>query len=555
MWNSGETVILRQVLLLDGVIMSKRRLRIVLVRPSVDVLYKFSKPFEALGIAYLAASLRLQGHDVVIHDAMLHDWSIDHTLSELENSRADLIGFTVVLNHFPNRLRELLDKMQQAGTPGIVLVGGHAVSFFAERVLERVPRVDGVLSGEGDLAICEIADALANGQDWRRVNGVTSRDAGGHVQKVPPKRVLNLNELPWPSRDLTKAVQDNDGVVCISTSRGCYARCSFCSVPRFYGLSENKPGDWLCRDVEGVVAEIENLCSQFSIRDLLIVDDEFFGGTAAGFDRAQRFAKLLSERMLGISFAISCRAENVRKDILTDLAQAGLSHVFVGVEAGSAQSLQLYGKGHTVQQNCEAADIIKSLGLSFQAGFMLFNPRSTLRDLRANVDFLKAIGEFKPMTINSAVDPHFGAPLLGLFRRDGVLNDEGLELSVNYTDMQVRAAKAVAELCAEAFQPFMGFVAAVRSSITFEWRRKQTPWSCEEQHLLDVFEESINTTFANVFDHALNSLLNHNDTAGVIREAEQEVSNRVRQVEIAQALVADHLARSHVCLAGSVTGE
>lgn len=521
-----------------------KSLRVALVRPSVDVLYKFSKPVEALGIAYIAAALRLDGHDVVILDAMLYDWTVEETLARIEAVRADLIGFTIVLNHFPARLIELLERMQEVGTPGVVLVGGHAVSFFPERVLQLVPRVDGVLSGEGEKAIRVIARVLADGGPWHSVPGLTTRGEDGSVKNLPPERLHDLSSLPWPARDMTQEVIRLDGVAAISTSRGCYARCAFCSVPRFYGLDQNKrfaSGSWFCRDAEDVVAEIEYLRNRLDVRELLFVDDEFFGGSEAGFERAMHLGRLLAERDLGISFAISCRAENVQEDVLLELRKAGLSHVFVGVEAGTGDSLRFYGKGHTIEQNRAASRAIKALGLSFQAGFMLFNPRVTLEDLHENLQFLKDIGEFKPMVINSAVDPHFGAPLLQSFRRDGVLRDEGLRLSVEYSDVRVRAAKAVAELCAEAFQPFMSFIAAVRSSVTYEWRRPVPGREEPEERLLDAFERRVNDAFACVMERAVRSFLKGDEPRVVIQSSAAEVAHEVEIARLGQALVITHL--------------
>ena len=141
-----------------------------------------------------------------------------------------------------------------------------------------------------------------------------------------------------------------NGVACVSTSRGCYKRCTFCSVPRFYGLDQDKrfaSGAWLYRDAENIVEEIAFLRTRFFARELLIVDDEFFGGSDLGFERARKLGRMLAERDYDLSFAISCRAENVREDVLAELKRGGLSHVFVGVEAGSERSLQLYGKDHT----------------------------------------------------------------------------------------------------------------------------------------------------------------------------------------------------------------
>ena len=42
---------------------------------------------------------------------MLYDWTLEESLARIEEANADIIGFTVVLNHFPDRLITLLDMM------------------------------------------------------------------------------------------------------------------------------------------------------------------------------------------------------------------------------------------------------------------------------------------------------------------------------------------------------------------------------------------------------------------------------------------------------------
>jgi radical SAM superfamily enzyme YgiQ (UPF0313 family) len=517
-------------------------LTIALVRPPVDTLHKFSKPAEALGIAHIASSLRRDGHTVVLVDAMLFDWTLDKTLDSLYDIDPDITGFTVVLNHFPDPLIKLLGRMTD-GLGGIVLVGGHSVSFFPKKILKAVGRVNGVVSGEAEEAFRRIAAAVADGADWTRIPGVTARNGNGEFVSTRPERIEDIGALPWAARDLTRDVIAANGVACAATSRGCYARCTFCSVPRFYGLSQsrkNAAGAWHFRPAEDVVAEMVALKKQFGLCELLIVDDEFFGGTDVGVDRARSIARLLVDHDLGISFAISCRAENARKDVLAELQRAGLSHVFVGIESGSEQGLRLYGKRHTIEQNFQAANAIKGLGLTFQAGFMLFNPLSTLEELQRNIAFLADIGELKPTSLNSAVDPHFGAPLLAYFRQHGLLVEDDLKLTAAIPDERVRVIKLIAEMMMEAFQPFMDFIATVRASVTFEWRRSVPGRTPADETVLAAFETAVNDRFCGIVVRAIERLISGKGANLVVAQARGELTEVTSDMTVSQALVITH---------------
>ncbi|WP_406374835.1 B12-binding domain-containing radical SAM protein [Streptomyces sp. NBC_00647] len=520
----------------------------VLVRPPVDVLHKFSKPVECLGIAYCAGALRHHGVDVTMLDGMLYDWSEEETVRRILDEQPDVVGFTVILNHFPERTARVCLMLREAGYGGHIVVGGHAASFIPRRVLDANPAVDAVVAGEGEGPIVGYAQAVRNGDDPRTVPGVYARWDDG-VRWKPAPRVHNLDTLAPPARDLTQEIIDLDGLVCVSASRGCYARCTFCSIPRFYGLERDRPlanGGWLARSVAHTVAEIAALHERFGLIELLVVDDEFFGGTEAGHERALMIGQELEELKLPVGFAMSCRAENVDERVLTALARGGLKHVFVGLETGDDETLRLYGKGQSVRQNLEAVRVIKSLGLSFQPGFMMFNHRTTLTEVGANLDFLRSIDELKPVTVNSAVDPHFGTPLNRVIEHDGALRDHGATLSSEYLDPRTAIAKRVTELTAARFAPFMEVIAGLQSSVTYEWRRTVPGRRPEVKRSIDRFEELCNETFVRVVEQAVEDLSGAD--APTAAEAIADTNRRLDEVQsrmtLARALLLAGVAKA-----------
>lgn len=484
-------------------------IRVTIVRPPVDVLHKFSKPVECLALGYLASALRQSGHEATLLDGMLYDWSVEETAARILATSPDLVGFTVVLNHFPQQVTEISGLLREGGFDGPILVGGHSVSFFPERLLAEVPVIDGVICGEGEVPIQEVAAAISGGASWTSASGLAFR-GNGRVRRSPVTRLTDLRLLGHPTRDLTREIIDNDGLAAMSTSRGCYARCNFCSIPRFYGLERPgkglPSGDWLGRAPEDAAAEVLALHDEFGLVELLIVDDEFFGGTDAGRQRAVQFGDQLAAAGAPVGLAMSFRAENADPSVLSRLRDGGLRHCFIGLESGIDEDLKRYGKAHSASQNRHAVEIVKDLGLSFQPGFMMFHYESTLDQLRRNMDFLRDIGECKPVTVNSAVDPHFGTPLLRVMERADVVEDHGLRMTMRFKDPKVATAKAIAERSATAFQPYMNVIAAVQSAITYEWRRIVPGRSREAQEAIDGFERRVNESFAAVVDQALGDL-------------------------------------------------
>jgi radical SAM superfamily enzyme YgiQ (UPF0313 family) len=73
------------------------------------------------------------------------------------------------------------------------------------------------------------------------------------------------------------------------------------------------------------------------------------------------------------------------------MRDAGLFLVYMGLESGSEQGLETLAKGVDVQQNLAAVRVLKELGLTFEFGFMLFDPSTTFASIRDNIAFLRAI--------------------------------------------------------------------------------------------------------------------------------------------------------------------
>lgn len=524
-------------------LMRSRRPDLAIVRPPVEMTHKFSKGVESLALAYVAGGARVDGREVVMIDSQLFGWDPAETARRILDVNPTVAGFTVTVNYFPPEVAETLRLLREGGFDGVTLIGGHATSFIPDRIVAEVPDVDGVVSGEGEQAIRGILAAIADGGDWRLVPGVTSRVDGEIVRRVP-ERIHDLDTLPRAARDLLPDCIRLDAIPALSSSRGCYARCSFCSVPRFYGLNKGKSlasGAWLARSAEDTVAEIEMLRDTYGLQELLIVDDEFFGGSDAGHARALRIGQLLAERELGVRFAISCRAENVDEKVMTALRAGGLTHVFIGVESGSPADLRFYAKGHTVEQNAHAVRTVKSLGLTVQCGFMMFTPESTLRQLRENITFLRDIDECKPVTLNSTVDPHFGAPLARRMDRAGVLDDRGLMMSSSLPDPAVATAKEVTQRVVDAYIEDMNFLAAVRSSITWEWRRPVPGRSEENERMLDTYERSVHDGFAAIVSDGIYALADGTPRDEVLAGTDTAIAALQPRLRMGRALVANRL--------------
>ncbi len=82
--------------------------------------------------------------------------------------------------------------------------------------------------------------------------------------------IHNLDDLPFPARDHLPQIMKMGGEVLISASRGCFYRCTFCSIPDFFDHS------WRSRSPANVVQELKHLVSTYGYSTFWFIDDDFF---------------------------------------------------------------------------------------------------------------------------------------------------------------------------------------------------------------------------------------------------------------------------------------
>ena len=123
-------------------------------------------------------------------------------------------------------------------------------------------------------------------------------------------------------------------------SRGCPWDCSFCSIRPFYEAQGGKLRR--LRSPAAVVEEMRQLHFEQGAEMFLFQDDDFHGDRPArapvggGHRQTESSQRALKGR---IAFKISCRSDEVHHDTMARLAEAGLTHVYMGVENGDDQGL------------------------------------------------------------------------------------------------------------------------------------------------------------------------------------------------------------------------
>ncbi len=375
-----------------------------------------------LGMGYLAAVLQRQGRTVEMVDVRDGPAKI---AARLVDRQPLVVGFSLIFQFFLPRFRSVATALRAVGVKSHFTIGGHYPSLCHDEVLANFPELDSVVRYEGEETLVELVERLRAGMDWRETHGIAYLD-DGRVADTPARALVNdLDSLPFPYRPYEADSIGGFLTLPLLASRGCARRCSFCSIHTFYRTAPGKVVR--VRKPAQIVEEMLHLERHHGVRVFLFQDDDFPLWGVPG----RRWADELVDRIHASGLAqrtlwkISCRAEYVEADLFSKLRDAGLFLVYMGIESGVEQGLEVLNKEMSVEQNLAGVQTLKDVGINFGYGFMLFDPSSSFDSIRENIQFLRAIvGDGAAAATFSRMLPYGGTPIRDRLQREGRLRGD-----------------------------------------------------------------------------------------------------------------------------------
>lgn len=349
--------------------------------------YTLSREF--LGIEYLAATLRQGGRHVRIFSAADEGLEDDELVRRLADYAPAIAGFSLLYDlQLPSALTAAAE-LKQARPETFVIFGGPLASAISGLLLESFPFIDAVVEGEGESAIALLAGAIDTGSDFGAVPSLVRRHEAG-IARGPRAAPADLDTLPHPARDIIADIRRRGLPVpsaYLTTSRGCKAFCTFCTVPNVVrGMGE---ATYRMRDPRDVVEEMEACVRDLGVSRFYMADDNFLGYGEASNRRMIALADEILRRGLEIRFHAECRVDSLVPETLLKLRRAGFDQILFGLESGSAKTLKRWAKGQTVAENEAAMALARQLRLDVMPSIILLDWESGLDEVADTVGFIE----------------------------------------------------------------------------------------------------------------------------------------------------------------------
>lgn len=335
----------------------------------------------------------------------------------------------------------------------------------------------------------ELVRAITSNHDLSKVNGLSYRGASGEIVVNQDRPFLdNLDRLPFANRDTLMYLKESGHTwpTQISTSRGCYANCTFCDIRAFYGIK------WRARSPVDVVDELEYLHKNFQSRRFRVSDDEFLGPKNHGVERARAIAHEIIRRGLDIEIMISARAQMVEVNLFKLLKKAGIVSCLIGVESAVDRILKLYRKGNQVRHNLEAIRILQELDINLNLAFIMFDPRMTFDELQQNYLFLKKNNITTPNSLKSYLAPFHGTTVYDELKSEGLLGPETLgELTYTFADPRVGRVFDFIKHCKKITYPLEKTVFEIKKSGRLTAAHLNDIRVTNKKMWIDIFESAL----------------------------------------------------------------
>jgi len=320
-------------------------------------------PVYPLGMAVVSAALTARGHEVRQFDLLSSGSDLAALSAAARAYGPDVICYSLRNVDTADHLNQddwLLDADRAAiqalreSSSAPVVLGGSGFSILPEELLEFLGADYGV-TGEGELAACDLVDALAAGRPWPRL--VRSRE-------LMPAATIGC---PRYDAAIVPYYRKTSGLIGLQTKRGCPHGCSYCSYPLIEGTRVRH------RDPREVVDDLEMLRRDFGVDNVFFTDSIF--NDAGGGHLA--LAEELVRRGTTIRWASFFRPQHLERGQLKLLKSAGLYAVELGTDAADDTTLEALGKGFSFDEVVRSAQACADAGLLMAHYVMFGGPGET----------------------------------------------------------------------------------------------------------------------------------------------------------------------------------
>lgn len=402
-------------------------------------------PLPPMGPAYLGAVLERNNIDVKIVDSLVEGWHnrVDITedmirvglsFEEIENIirsyRPEIVGVSNLFTKQRENAHRIYEIVKRIDANIITIVGGAHPTAMPEIVLSD-KNVDYVVIGEGEETLLDLIKVIQGEKDFSILDGVGYRK-DGDVKITPKTRFIeNLDSLPFPARHLlnmekyfglkaSHGERSYDRFTPIITSRGCAAKCTFCTAYKVWGRK------FRTRSPENVVAELKEIKEKYGIEEIMFEDDN----VTLDPKRAEKIFDKMIEEKLDIKWDTpnGVAAWTLNEGLIYKMRESGCYRINFALESGSQYVLDnIIKKPLKLEKVKPFVKYARDIGIDVGLFLVIGMPDETEKQMWESFHLAEELGIYFPHI--SVATPYPGSELYNMakekhyLRQDFTLDD------------------------------------------------------------------------------------------------------------------------------------
>ena len=343
-------------------------------------------------LAYTAALLENNGHQVVVDDGVAINETEAELLNKVKNENPDILLFEATTPTIGYDLK-LVKKIKQLLPKTIICLAGAHTTVYPREILEQNPNVDFLFLAEYEVNFTNFFECFSRGTNIYHIDGLAYRKSGKIF--INKGEAIDLDRLPFPARHFfpnNKNPNLNlywDGFcqykhsVQMHASRGCPFRCDFC----LWNQVIYKNGKYRYFSAERIVDEMEEVVKKYGAKEIYFDDDTF----TANKKQVLEICRQIKKRNFKIYWSVMGDAMVSDEEMVQEMAEAGCIGIKFGVESGNKEILKRIGKPIDFTKVKKFAEWCSRNKIKTHATFTFGLSGETKKTMQETLDFAKEL--------------------------------------------------------------------------------------------------------------------------------------------------------------------
>lgn len=381
--------------------------------------------FFPAGLAYIASSIRVEGHEVEVYQQDIYHYTEDHLVNYITRNKFDAVGVGGCGGYYQYRkIKAIAQAIDTIKEKPLFWMGGHLPSPEPEYFLRKF-KADIIMIGESDETVKEVLKVYEAGGDWSTVKGIayldSDKEGNYHLNERRPL-IEDIDSIPLPAYDLFNMEhyvlypQPNssrtDRSVDIISGRGCPFKCNFC-----YRMDEGfRP-----RSSQKIIEEIEFLKKKYKITYVNFIDELLMSSVK----RTKEFCNLMIEKEVNVKWSCNGRLNfaSIDIDMLYLMQKAGCVFINYGIESMDNEALKKMNKHLTTDMIIQGIENTIKSGISPGLNIIFGNLGENWQSIKNDVEFLLKYDDHAQLRTIRPVTPYPGTDLYNYAIEQGMIKN------------------------------------------------------------------------------------------------------------------------------------